>query len=215
VHNGDIALLLVVVVLAAALVGGRRGGVLAAVVSALCFDYFFTRPYYSFTITRRADIVTTIVLLVVGLVVGELVVRARRSDRVATDRAREVAQIRHVAELAAGGDRTGRLVTIVTDEVVALLQARDGRFERPPYATALPRLGHDRLTVPGVEDADGRPFGARDELALPVRGSGREVGRVVVTLAAGMPATAIPDSDRAVARVLVDQLGAALAAAGA
>src|SRR4051812_18039255 len=72
------ALMLVLAVLTAAIVGGRRGGVISAVVAAACFDFFFTRPYYSLAIHGRHDIETTIVLLVVGLVVGELVVRSRR-----------------------------------------------------------------------------------------------------------------------------------------
>ncbi|HEX3455871.1 MAG TPA: hypothetical protein VHS03_14695, partial [Gaiellaceae bacterium] len=146
-------------------------------------------------------------------VAGELVVRAKRSERRAAEREREVAQIRHVAELAGGAGGAGRLVTIVTDEVVAVLGARDGRFERPPYPTVLPLLGHGRVTVPGTDEADGRPFGPGDEVALPVRGSGRELGRLVVRLPHDRSATAIPGDDRAFARVLVDQLGATLAAA--
>src|SRR5438552_269340 len=53
------ALVLVLAVLAAALVGGRRGGVVAAIVAAACFDFFFTRPYYSFDINRHDDVETT------------------------------------------------------------------------------------------------------------------------------------------------------------
>ena len=73
------ALVLVLAVLAAAVIGGRWGGALSALVAALCFDFFFTRPYYSFTINRRHDVETTLILLVVGLVVGEIVTRARRT----------------------------------------------------------------------------------------------------------------------------------------
>src|SRR5262249_62389092 len=90
------------VVLASAVVGGRWGGATSAVVSALCFDFFFTRPYYSFTINSRDDIETTIVLLVVGLAVGELVVRARRHRQVASASRREGEQVRRVAAVGAG-----------------------------------------------------------------------------------------------------------------
>ncbi|MFI5045466.1 MAG: DUF4118 domain-containing protein [Acidimicrobiia bacterium] len=215
VFTTNASLVLVLAVLVAATVGGRTGGVVGAVVATLCFDFFFTRPYYSLSITRRADVETAVVLLVVGLVVGELVVRGRRRDARAAAREREAAQIRHVAELAAGAGGTGRLVTIVTNEVVATLGAREGRFERPPYATVLPGLGHGRITVPGSDEAGGRPFGPADEVALAVRGSGRELGRIVVTLDRDHTSSAIPEDDRAFARVLVDQLGATLAAAGA
>ena len=79
--SSNAAVVLVLPVLAAAIVGGRRGGAAAAVVAALCFDFFFTHPYYSFTMNDPDEVETTIVLLVVGLVVGELVVRTRRSRR--------------------------------------------------------------------------------------------------------------------------------------
>jgi hypothetical protein len=206
------ALVLVLAVLAAALVGGRRGGVVSAIVAAACFDFFFTRPYYSFTINRRDDVETTIVLLVVGLVVGELVIRTRESRRLAYESRREVEQIRRIAELAAGRGPTARLVRIVEHEVVALLGARGARFERPPFSTSLPRLGHGVVTI-GENDGQGdRRPGPSNEVELPVWGRGREIGRLVVVMPADSLGLAVPAEDRALAVALVDQLGAVLAA---
>ena len=74
------SLVLVLVVVVAAVLGGRVGGAVAALVSMASFDFFFTRPYYSFTINSRDDVETAVLLLVVGLIVGELVVRTRRSE---------------------------------------------------------------------------------------------------------------------------------------
>jgi hypothetical protein len=207
------ALVLVLPVLAAAIVGGRWGGVASAVVAALCFDFFFTHPYYSFTINRRDDVETTLVLLAVGLVVGELVVRARQSRQRERASRREVDQIRRVAELAAGSGPTGRLITVVERELVDLLDARGARFERPPFRTRLPRLGHGVLTIPGDEGNGGRPVGPPNEVELPVWGRGREIGRLVVVLPQDSIGLAIPSDDRAIAVALVDQLGAVLAAA--
>jgi hypothetical protein len=208
------ALVLVLVVFAAGTIGGRMGGIVAALVAALCFDFFFTHPYYSFNIDSRDDIETTIVLLIVGVAVGELVVRERRSRRLATARGREVDQIRRVAELGAGGSSDGRLITVVQREVVELLDARGARFERPPFATTLPRLGHDRVAIPPHGGRYGPPLGPANEIELPVWGGGREIGRLVVVLNEDATTlTAIPVSDRALAVALADQLGAVLAAA--
>jgi hypothetical protein len=205
------ALILVLPVLAAAIVGGRAGGALSAITAALCFDFFFTRPYYSFTISRRHDVETMLVLLAVGLVVGEIVRRARRSGLLANVRGREVDQIRRVAELAAGGGPDGRLITIVEREVVDLLHARGIRFERPPYATVLPRLGHGVVTIPPGGDATpDRPHGPRNETEIPVTGHGRELGRLVVVLPRDTTGADLPPDDRALALALVDQLGATL-----
>ena len=209
------ALVLVLPVLAAAILCGRRGGVVSAIVAALCFDFFFTRPYSSFTIDRGDDIETMVVLLVVGLVVGELVVRAWRSRYVAYTSRREVDQVRRVAELAAGQGSTGRLITIVEHEVVEILGARKARFERAPFPTSLPRLGHEKVTIGGDEDGAGDvplPSGPANEVALPVWGGGREIGRVVLVLPDNSTGATLPSDDRALAVALVDQLGAVLAA---
>jgi Domain of unknown function (DUF4118) len=207
------ALILVLPVLAAAILGGRWGGVVSAVVAALCFDFFFTRPYYSFNINRRGDVETTLVLLAVGLVVGELVVRARRSRQLARASRREVDQIRRVAELAAGSGASGRLITIVERELVDILNARGARFERPPFQTTLPRLGHGMVTIPGTERGEAPRLGPPNEVELPVWGHGREIGRLVLVLPDDSIGIAIPADDRALAVALVDQLGAVLAAA--
>jgi hypothetical protein len=207
------ALVLVLAVLAAAIVGGRRGGVVSAIVAALCFDFFFTRPYYSFTIDRHDDVETTVVLLVVGLVVGELVIRTRESRRIAYASRREVEQVRRVAELAAGRGPTARLISIVEREVVSLLGARGARFERPPFRTSLPRVGHGVVTI-GDNDGKGeRPPGPANEVELPVWGRGREIGRLVLVLPEDSAGLAAAAEDRALAVALVDQLGAVLAAA--
>jgi len=204
------ALVLVLVVLAAAILGGRWGGAMAAVVSALCFDFFFTRPYYSLTIDSRDDIETTIVLLIVGLAVGELVVRARRSHQMARASRREVEQVRRVAALGAGGEAAGKLIQILQRELVEALGARGARFERPPFATVLPRLGHGSVTVPAP--TNGTPTGPGNEVELPVWGQGREFGRFVLVLSENSTGVSINPDDRALAAALADQLGAALAA---
>ena len=48
--NTNVALLLVVVVVAVAAIGSRVAGAVAAVSAAAWFDFFFTLPYYRFTI---------------------------------------------------------------------------------------------------------------------------------------------------------------------
>ncbi len=66
VNNTNIALILVAIIVAVAATGGRSPGLLAAMTTTLSFDFFHTQPYESFTITRRTDIETAALLLVVG-----------------------------------------------------------------------------------------------------------------------------------------------------
>ncbi len=58
------------------------------------------------------------------------------------------------------------------------------------------------------------PIGPPNEVALPVWGGGREIGRVVLVLPENSTGSTLPADDRALAVALVDQLGAVLAAAG-
>ena len=204
------ALVLVVAVVVAAVLGGRWGGVLSAVVAAACYDFFFTRPYYSFTIDSRDDLETTILLLVVALVVGELVVRSRRSELVARASRREVEQVRRFAAVGAGGESAGKLIRSVQHETVEVLGARGARYERPPFTTALPVLGHGSVTLVSDDPTtDGRPMGPRNEVELPVFGHGRQFGRFVVVLPGDATGVSLLPEDRA----LADQLGAALSEA--
>ncbi len=181
IRPSNAALVLVLAVLVAAFVAGRAGGAVAAVVSALCF-----------------------------VAVGELVVRARRSRQVASASRREVEQVRRVAALGAGGEAAGKLIQILQRELVEALGVRDARFERPPFTTVLPRLGHGSVTVPA--QANGTPLGPRNEVELPVFGQGRELGRFVLVLAEDSTGISMNPDDRALAAALADQLGAALAA---
>jgi signal transduction histidine kinase len=98
--NTDAALTLILVVVAVAAIGYRLAGVLAALSAAAWFDFFLTYPYERFNITRRADIETTILLLVIGVAVTELAVWGRQQHAAAA-----IANARAQAELTASRAR--------------------------------------------------------------------------------------------------------------
>jgi hypothetical protein len=211
IRTSNVSLVLVLVVVIAAVLGGRVGGAVAALVSFAAFDFFFTRPYYSFTINSRDDIETAVLLLVVGLIVGELVVRTRRSETKAEMSRAEVVRVRRLSELAAGGEPAGRLIGIVRGELISLLHVDTCRFEPLPFHEELPELTHQGVRIPGVEAPEISVHDGR--VSLPVYGSGRPVGRFVLDLDIGEGATgiALPPEDRALAVALADQLGTVLA----
>src|SRR5665811_1639117 len=84
--NTNVALLLVVAVVGVAAIGNRVAGGLAAVWAAAWFDFFFTLPYYRFTIRSPADVTTAVLLLLTGLTVSQLAARARRLKVIAITR---------------------------------------------------------------------------------------------------------------------------------
>src|SRR5215467_8892698 len=127
--NTDAALALILVVVAVAANGYRLAGYLAAVSAAVWFDFFLTRPYEQFSITRRADIETTVLLLVIGAAVTELAVWGRRQHAAAGRRAGYLDGINAAARAVAAGESPGGLIDEVSGRLTEILSLRMCRFE--------------------------------------------------------------------------------------
>ena len=119
--NTDAALALLLVVVAVAANGYRLAGYLAALSAAVWFDFFLTRPYEELTINRRADIETTVLLLVIGVAVTEIAVWGRRQHAAASRRAGYLDGINAAAHAAAAGDSPSELIDQVSASLAELL----------------------------------------------------------------------------------------------
>lgn len=210
IAGSNAALVFVVVVVLAAALGGRWAGFTAAVVSAMSYDFFLTRPYGSLKIDQGEDIVATVLLLAVGLIVGEVVVWAHRGHRRSKRGQAEIARLHRVAEQVAAGGTARDVLETVQSELTELLSLRSCEFEQPPFGMPLPRLERN-----GAIDIAQRRI-LRGEFALPtegieipVLGRGRQLGRLVLE---PDPAVGVSIEERVVAIAISDQLGAALAA---
>jgi hypothetical protein len=213
VAAADIALLLAVVILVAATLGGRVVGAVAAFEAAFAFDVFYTRPYYSLRIDRAEEIETAVLMLIVGVAIGEIVTRSKR-DRFAAHVSRSnLERVSRITELAAGGEPPGRLIRVARRELMDLLDLSDCEFERPPFFDALPRLSHSGLSIPPRHGADPHTEAARaTRVELPIWAEGLEVGRFVFVLADDATGLEFAPAARTSALALADQLGVALLA---
>lgn len=206
--NTDAALALMLVVVAVAATGYRLAGILAAVSAAAWFDFFLTRPYERFTITRTTDLETTVLILVIGVAVTELAVWGRRQHLAATRRAGYLEGINAAAEAVAAGGSPVTLVDQVAGQLTRLLALRSCRFEYGVAGLGQPaRLQHDgRLLAGGkIWDGDGWP----GDTELLVENSGLLQGRYLMVPKPGSRPTL---EQRLVAAAFADQVGAALAA---
>ncbi len=204
------ALVFVVVVVVAAALGGRWTGIAAAVVSAISYDFFLTRPYGSLKIDQGEDIVATVLLLVVGLIVGEIVVWAHRGHRQSQRGSDEIARLHRVAEQVAAGNSANQVLASVCAELSELLSLRDCRFERHPFSVPLPRLERNgSINTPRRRFVRGEFTLPEEGVEIPVLGHGRQLGRLVLE---PDPDAGVSIEERMVAIALSDQLGAALAA---
>ncbi|MDQ1511347.1 MAG: hypothetical protein QOG50_3191 [Actinomycetota bacterium] len=218
IDNANLALLVVLVVVLAAIVGDRAAAVLAAITGTMAFDFFLTRPYTSMRIESADDVEAVIILLAVGVLVGEVAARGRRSRRERDRAADAIARVHRVAaRIAEGGplDSDGRLRTVVDEvvgEVVALLQLHDCYVEFAPFQWPLPRLERSGAIETSEHQWSNGGFMLPEYgVGLPVLQAGTEVARLVLM---GDPEVAVTIEERVVAVALADQLGSAVAMAG-
>lgn len=210
IDNTNVALVLVVVVVAVSTLGRRVAGFLAAVSSAIWFDFFHTRPFYSFAIKSRDDVVTAGLLLLVGVIVSELAIRSRRHRATAASHGYDISRIHSIAELVADGERSDFIVMAVASELRDLLALSDVRFERSPFEDehVLPVLDRSGQVFIGAIEWGAESMGLPTTVVLSVDGNGRQWGRFLLTPTPGLP---VPFERRVVAVALADQAGAALA----
>ncbi|WP_240167848.1 DUF4118 domain-containing protein [Streptomyces noursei] len=212
ISNTDVALILVVVVVAVAANGHRLAGALAALSAAVWFDFFFTRPYERFAITKAADIRTAVLLLLVGLAVSQLAARARRMQVVAVTDAYYLSQLHETAELAQSRTAPDEVVEKVKRQLTDLLGLRGCRFEYGSLLGHPARLQADGSVTAGrrVWDVDLLGF-PDEEIELRTYGNGHYYGRFMLRPA---PGAKPPLQARLVAVTLADHVGAALDTAG-
>jgi K+-sensing histidine kinase KdpD len=210
--NTDAALALILLVVAVAALGSRLAGYLAAVSAAVWFDFFLTRPYERFSITRSTDIETTVLILLIGIAVTELAVWGHRQQLAATRRAGYLDGINTAAQAVAAGSSASVLTEDVSRQLVRLLSLRSCTFERGVAGLGRPaRIRPDgQVEAPGQPDVlpvehDGLP--ATTELL--VENHGVLQGRFLMTAEPGSRPTL---EQRLVAVAFADQVGAALVA---
>jgi Domain of unknown function (DUF4118) len=202
------ALAMAVAVSLIAALSNRLGGVVAAVAAALSFDFFFTKPYGSLSISSAPEIETAILMLVCGLIVGQLSARNRTNKELVVQTSDDFARIQAIAEMMASGASAFEVVGAVGDELTGLLGLRSCRFERTFPDGPSPTIerngdvswgrfwwGFRTLGMPGKE------------VTLVVEHQRRRLGRYVLVAVPGSPVT----REQLVAAVtLADQAGAAL-----
>lgn len=206
-QHSTIVLVFVVVVVAVATTGDRVAAVLAAVVSAASFDFFLTRPYLSLRITSANDLETTAMLLVIGLIVGELAAVGHRRRLDAQRARRELGVLERVAARIAEEPGTLDLIDVVAGELTELLELAECHF-------SLARPEGPELRPDGRVDIDHHLW-VGDEFALPrdgavlaVTSGGDQLGWFA--LVPGRP-VGVPLEARKVAVALARQLANALA----
>ena len=214
IDNTNAALILVLLVVAAAATGLRLAGLLAAASSAAWFDFFLTAPYGRFTINDRADIETTVLLMLVGVAVTEICLWGRRQQAKASRESGYLSGVLSAAEqIGAGSASAAAVIEHVQQRLVDVLDLDSARF-REATSIPLPTLEPDGDVTVGEHriDVDRHGLPTDSELRLVVRNAGVTHGEFRLTASTHVARPTI--EQRRVACLLGDQVGAALALEG-
>lgn len=95
----NLTLIYVLPVIVAGVAFGWGPSLAAVITGVLAWDFFFTEPYFSFTIYRAADIWAAVLLLVVAAVATTVAAKSRRralEARRATERAEAIQDLAHI-----------------------------------------------------------------------------------------------------------------------
>lgn len=137
------ALLMIVPVVVVALLAGARPAVVAALSAGASFAVLLTQPYGRFAIHQGTDIIATVVLLVVGLVVGVMAVREQRYATRAELRREELERLVAFAERSASSERAEGLIDDATAHLRSLLHLERCEWHPGPHAGSRPLLLDD------------------------------------------------------------------------
>lgn len=205
--SADRALLFVAATVAVAAWGRIGPAVVAAVASGLSYDLFCTRPYLSLRISSSDEVVTTVLLLVVGVTVAGLALAGRRARRRADEEAGRLRRLHRLGEQVAAGDPVDVLLMAVAGQLEELLRLRDCRFSRGEV------LGAARVEPDGSVTLGGRVWNTvslglpTSQVVLPVRAGGEWVATFLLT---PTPAAPVEADALLTAVALVDTLGPVL-----
>lgn len=118
--NSAVDLLFLPAVLGAALRSGLRPALFSALASALAYNYFFTLPRGSLSISSPADLVTVLVLFLVAAVASQLAASVRRQAMIAFAHAARNATIAGFARRLLACRREEEIAAATSQQLAAL-----------------------------------------------------------------------------------------------
>ena len=207
IGNTNVALILVLFIVAAAAFGGRIAGVTAALVAAMSFNFLHTQPYLSLRIRDSEDVITVVLLVVVGLVVGELALLRQRSRSEVVTQAAGARRLEDVVALLAADSTVEDTWSAVRDGVIDELGLRSAHFVPGAGSADLPLLTRSGKMVPTLSTWTGLGFELPKIASIPVVGSQGVLGHIAIE---STPGRGVSVDERRVAVALADVLALAL-----
>ena len=213
--NVGLVLLTAVVGVAARL--GLGPSLFATVVSSLCYNFFFTEPYYTFAISKTTDVLTVLFFLVIAVIVSNVAARARIQAVAAMRRARTTELLYVFSRKLAGAGALDDVLWAAAYQTALMLKVRVVLL-LPEHGSIAVKAGYPPEDI--LDEADlaaakwawqnNRPAGRGSEtlpgakrLFLPMRTGRGAIG--VVGIDSDKPGPLLTPDERRLLDALMDQ----------
>ena len=153
--------------------GGLGPGITSALSAFLTFNYFFIKPYYTFTVHQPIDLVILMVFLIVAVVISQLVGRAQAGMATARAREREATELYELSTVLAGLHDGRAIGQVLADHIQTTFQGE--RLELD-----LGSAHQQTIILPSDASAPDRP----PKLSLPIRAARGALGEIKLWRAA-------------------------------
>ncbi len=220
VQNTDLVFLTAIVAIAVRF--GLWPSLLASVVSALCYNFFFTEPYYTFSIADPRNVIAVVFFTIVAIVVSNVAARARTLAVTAMARARTTESLYVFSRKLAGVGTLDDLLWATAYQTALMLKVRvvlllpengsiavkagyppEDILDEADLAAAKWAWEHDR---PAGRGSDTLPGAKR--LFLPMRTGRGAIG--VVGIDSDKPGPLLTPDQRRLLDALIDQAALAI-----
>lgn len=216
----NIVMLFLLTVLLVAITFGRGSAVLASILGVLLFDIFFVPPRFSLAVENIQYLVTFAVMLITGLITGQLAAGLKQKAREAQTRERRTQALYDAARQLAGALTQAQVVDIARSFTQAQLEAESlillpDEHGQPTLATSttsackvnplLANIAEDSGKTVRNHEMSGSGYAA---LYLPLRASMRTRGVLAIAFPADV--VSLPDEHVALLEALASLIGIAL-----
>jgi len=116
-NASTISLLYLIPVFISTTLWGLWSGVLSAFAAFLAYNYFFIKPYYTFTVHNTQDIVALIIFLIVAVVISQLIGRTRSGLAEAVARENETIHLYQLSLELAGASSLDEVASVIARKV--------------------------------------------------------------------------------------------------
>lgn len=126
----------------------RAASILSSILSVLAFDFFFVKPYFTFAVSDTEYVITFAVMLLVGMVISNLMVRTKGQAIAAREREQRTSSLYDMSREFANNSSTDKLIDIAikhieeifNSAVILVLPDKDSVLKNHGSAATLAKL---------------------------------------------------------------------------